>query len=88
MPWPPEIQEAEDRMNQAKDAPPNPWGSSWFDYVKAVVIGLILLIELVVAFHRSAWVAGVWALLLAIATVYWVRDLKNAVQRKSGAGRT
>jgi hypothetical protein len=63
---------------------PNPWGGSWFEYIKAVLIGLILSIGLVTAIHRSAWiVAGVFAVLLAIALVSWARDLMYAVQRKS-----
>jgi hypothetical protein len=68
---------------------PNPWSGSWFDYIKAVVIGLILLTGLFVAVHRSAWVvAGIWTVLLVIAAAYWVRDLKNAMQRKNRTGQT
>jgi chromate transport protein ChrA len=68
---------------------PNPWGNSWFDYVKAVIIGLVLLIGFVVAIHRGSWIAtAVWAVLLAVATASWARDLMNAMRRKSGTGRT
>jgi hypothetical protein len=63
---------------------PNPSGNSWFDYVKAVVIGLILLMGFVVAIHRGSWiVAGVCAVLLAGALIAWGRDLMKALQRKS-----
>jgi hypothetical protein len=56
---------------------------------KAVVIGLILLTGLFVAVHRSRWaVAGIWTVLLVIAAAYWVRDLKNAMQRKNRTGQT
>ena len=62
----------------------NPSCNSWFDYVKAVVIGLVLLMGLVVAIHRGSWiVAGVSALLLAGALIAWGRDLMKALQRKS-----
>jgi 4-hydroxybenzoate polyprenyltransferase len=63
---------------------PKPWGNSWFDYVKAVVTGLILLMGLVVAMHRGSWIlATVWAVLVAGALIAWGRDLMKAMQRKS-----
>lgn len=69
---------------------PNPWGTSRFDYVKAVVIALILVLGLAVAIGRSAWiVAAVWGVLLVIALVTWARDLVKAVrQRSGGTGRS
>jgi hypothetical protein len=68
---------------------PDPWGGSWFSYLRAVLIGLFLLAGLALAIHRGTWIGvTVWAVLLAIAIVCWARDLKNAIQRKSGTGRT
>ena len=67
---------------------PNPWGTSRLDYVKAVVIALILVLGLAVAIQRGAWIAvAVWGGLLAIALLVCVRDLVNAVRQRSGGTR-
>ena len=67
---------------------PNPSGRSRFA-MKASVIGLILLAGFVFAIHRGSRIAAaVWAVLQAFGIVWWARDLKNAIQRKGGTGRT
>ena len=61
---------------------PNPWGKSNFDYLKAVVIGLFLLVGLIVSLQRGSWiVALIWAVLIVAAVVTWVRDLTAAMKK-------
>jgi len=49
----------------------------------AVLIGLLLVAGLWVAIQRSAWVLALVLLVLLVgAVVTWVRDLRNALQRK------
>jgi hypothetical protein len=62
---------------------PNPWGGSWINYLMAVLIGLLLVAGLWVAIVSRDWIlALVWLVLLVGAGVTWVRDLRNAIQRK------
>ena len=62
---------------------PNPWGGSRFSYLTAVLIGLLLVAGLAVAILSRDWIlALVWLVLLVAAGVTWVRDLRNAIQRK------
>jgi hypothetical protein len=62
---------------------PNPWGGSWFGYLMAVLIGLLLVAGLAVAILSRDWIlALVWLVLLVAAGVTWVRDLWNAIQAK------
>jgi hypothetical protein len=62
---------------------PYPWGGSWFGYLTAVLIGLLLVAGLAVAILSRDWIlALVWLVLIVEAGVTWVRDLRNAIQRK------
>jgi hypothetical protein len=62
---------------------PYPWGGSWFGYLTAVLIGLLLVAGLAVAILSRDWIlALVWLVLLVGAGVRLARDLGNAIQRK------
>jgi hypothetical protein len=62
---------------------PNPWAGSWFGYLMAVLVGLLLVAGLAVAILSRDWIlALVWLVLLVGAGVTWVRDLQIAIQRK------